>query len=444
MRILLVCEQIAPLQTIAAVRWTKIAKYLKRQHGDEVQIDVLTRKKNYDDPNSKMRLFRKDPLLESDMVNFKNYFAVPVGMGLSLGDWYKKKVVGYNRRFFTAEEFVSSSWKKTVKYRLLKMYTTYVDIVTCGTLWRSIRGKIGDYDVIISSYEPIWPFMVCRKIKSRNKKVRWIADFRNPCGREGENLWGHARWHKGYVRKHSAIADAVIRVDDYMDTCTNERAKIYMVPNGYDPNETVKPQKSDTFDFVLTGTLYGEKTDFTALYTIINQLIEEKHVDKKKIRVVYAGRTGDQAQLMAEENHADAYFVNLHELTRDGAHEVLSKASILVQLAFNEENDRCVWSGKMYDYMMSGKPIAIFVSGSVPNSYPSKYAGKLGAACYEKCRHDETYGPMVDYIKNKYDEWVRTGDVTITRDEDYVNIYSYKHIAERVWEIIESIDGKRS
>lgn len=81
MKILLVRGAIAPMQSIAAIRWTKIAKYLKKCHGEEISIDVLTNEKNYDDPDG-LTFCTKDTLLEKEMRYFDHYFAVPVDDGV--------------------------------------------------------------------------------------------------------------------------------------------------------------------------------------------------------------------------------------------------------------------------------------------------------------------------------------------------------------------------
>jgi hypothetical protein len=89
--------------------------------------------------------------------------------------------------------------------------------------------------------------------------------------------------------------------------------------------------------------------------------------------------------------------------------------------------------------MMSRKPIVYIVNGDKPYSLPSKYMERLGGVCYEEARHEETYPALKEYIKSKYDEWVRTGNVEIIQDRSYVEKYSYSTIAEQVWTIINNI-----
>ena len=70
--LLIISEYIAPVQAIASIRWTKIAKYLKRDN-EEISITVLSNEKNYDNPENLLPLCRKDSLLEQDSSIFTIY-----------------------------------------------------------------------------------------------------------------------------------------------------------------------------------------------------------------------------------------------------------------------------------------------------------------------------------------------------------------------------------
>ena len=68
-RLLIISQYIAPVRAIGSVRWTKIAKYLKKYH--DVEITVLTNKKNYSE-NGFMH-YEIDNLLKDEMTVFDEY-----------------------------------------------------------------------------------------------------------------------------------------------------------------------------------------------------------------------------------------------------------------------------------------------------------------------------------------------------------------------------------
>lgn len=439
MRILLVCEMIAPMQSIAAIRWTKIAKYLKKYHGEEISVDVLTNKKNYDDPDG-LRFCTKDTLLEKEMQYFHHYFAVPVDDRIiSLVRRYKKTISKKGNDFIHPEERLNHTCRIYFKSRIKKIYQMYYAWIVSRTLVKAMKNRAGEYDIVISSYPSIGPFMVCSKLKKGHLKLKWICDFRDICGRNNVDMDGYARWHIRYVRKHSALADAVLHVDDFIDTHTDPRVKDYTVTNGYDPEEAAAPEKPVVFDLIYTGSLYGNQESFGVVYKAINELIAEGEIDRKKVRVLYAGKAGQLAQLMAEAHGGAEYFTNLNVIPRYKVLELQSKAAILIQAAFNVEGDHCAWTGKMYEYMMSQKPIVYVVNGDIPHSFPSKYMERLGGVCYEASRHEETYPILKEYICSKYRQWEETGNVSVVQDKDYIEKYSYNKIAEQMWEIINNL-----
>lgn len=439
MKILLVCEYISPQQTIGAIRWTKIAKYLKKCHGEEISIDVLTNKKNYDSSDGSSFCTR-DASLEKEMRYFDHYFAVPVDdLVIRSRNRHRKAISRKDKDFVHPEENANHSCRIYFKSIIQMIYHTYYSWTFSRTLVRAVKSKVGEYDVIISSYGPIWPFMVCSKLKKYNPRLKWICDFRDICGRKALDVSRRNRWHINYVQKHSALADAVLHVDDFIDTHTDPRVKDYTVTNGYDPEEAAAPEKPAMFDLIYTGTLYGNLQSFGVVYKAINELISEGKIERKKVRVLYAGISGHLAQLMAEAHGGTEYFTNLNEIPRCKVHEFQRHTAILIQAAFNVEGDHCAWTGKMYEYMMSQKPIVYVVNGDIPYSFPSRYMEQLGGVCYEASRHEETYPDLKAYILSKYREWEETGNVTVVQDREYIEKYSYKVIAEQVWGILNSI-----
>ena len=384
MKILLACEMIAPVQSIAAIRWTKIAKYLKKNHGEEVSIDVLTNKKNYDNPEG-LGFCTKDTLLEKEMQYFDRYFEIPVDDRLlNLARQCKKASLKKDNDFIHPKERLYHTRVIYLKSKIKNIYQMYYAWILSRTLVKEMKNKIDEYDIVISSYPSIGSFMVCFKLKKKNLKLKWICDFRDICGRNNVDMDGYARWHIRYVRKHSALADAVSHVDDFIETHTDPKAKDYTVTNGYDPEEAGVQKNGIMFDLIYTGSLYGNQESFGVVYKVLNKLIAEGEIDRKKVRVLYAGKAGRLAQLMAEIEGGTEYFTNLNKIPRYKVLEFQRKAAILIQAAFNIEGDHCAWTGKMYEYMMAQKPIIYVVNGDVPYSFPSKYMERLGGWSYVK------------------------------------------------------------
>ncbi len=93
-KILIISEFIAPFQAIASIRWTKIAKYLKKNH--DAHISVVTIDKRYKGISLHLTQTRIDKLLKKDLIYFNNYWLVPGGK--ALGSYFKVKDLFYIKK----------------------------------------------------------------------------------------------------------------------------------------------------------------------------------------------------------------------------------------------------------------------------------------------------------------------------------------------------------
>ena len=89
MRVLIISEAIAPASAIASIRWTKIGKYLQKQH--HVEVDILTTTKRYETtPHAGSYLF--DENLEKDLIYFSKVHEIPEGLRYRLVNWLFRTV----------------------------------------------------------------------------------------------------------------------------------------------------------------------------------------------------------------------------------------------------------------------------------------------------------------------------------------------------------------
>lgn len=434
MKVLIISDAIAPQQGIGPIRWTKLAKYLKINNQDDAEVTILTYKKNYEDRSR--WCYAKDVLLEQDMQYFDFYDSVPVRVGLKITNYLKGRVIGSTNHFVSSEDTMKHGIKMKVKFTLRLLYENYYNLLLATVVWNHIKKKSGEFDFVISTYNPIWPTMVASRIKESNPGTFWLADFRDTCGRNDMDMAGYAPWHKKYTMKYCRLADAVTQVDPYIDTCTPNEVPHYIITNGYDPAEFLEPKDPVHFDLVLTGSVYGKRQDFSVVFRILNDLLDEGKIKKEDVSVIYAGRNSGEVNTIAEGCGGERWLIDKGLLPRKEARELQSTAAILIQAAYNSENDRDSWTGKMYEYMMSKKPIVYIINGDLPHSWVTGEISQIGGISYEVIRGDEMYSSLKQYIFDKYKEWKSTGKVRIQRNDEYVDNYSYMILARKIWSIL--------
>lgn len=440
MRILIISDSIAPVQEIGAIRWTKIAKYIKKNH-PEAEITVLTDQKDYEKNKRIANFKRKDPLLEKELVYFDEYWEIPHSFLLKIYYYLKgnfeKQCDDYNNSIRYSSKI---SIKKYIGQFL-------IDIKTKAIVWQmqaAIKKKATDFDVVISTFYPIWTHMVAEYVKKKNRAMIWIADFRDSYANEGEPKLIFSA-HQRFTMKHLLCADAIIRVADNISTYTPPSIPIYTISNGFDPQEKLDALAPQKFTLVFTGQLRLDLRDIGIVCRAVKELCEENLLNENDVEISYAGSHGALARIMAEKYHAEKYIRDYGVVPRVQALKMQQHAAILLQLNWNTQKEKCGWSGKVYEYMMAQKPILYVVTGDVPYSDPSKNIHHLGGCCYEQCRHEETYPQMKAYILEKYQEWKAIGNVSVQPDKEYIEQYSYPHIAERVWELIQTqMERRRS
>lgn len=430
MKILIISEYIAPLQSIASVRWTKIAKYIRAAH-PEAEITVLTDQKEFGPGGQK-----KDVLLERDMAAFHRYWQVPKGRRMKLYEALKHQNAGQVQSAEQTAYSQSPVQPALLKRELLLAVRDEKERISYSQTMAFLKDKTLDFDVIVSTYGPAWPHLVAERIKKRCPRAVWIADFRDPYAKHTDAPLAFRR-HDRFVRRHCAAADVLTKVLDSLYINEPAGARVEVVTNGYDPAERRPSLPPRRFDLVFTGTLYGEKTDLGVFFRLLRELKEEGVLDEEHARLVYAGGQGREALAMAKKQGAEAFLEDKGVLARQQAFALQQSAAVLLQTGWNEARAQCMWTGKTYEYMMTDKPIAYVVTGDMPHSLPAQNIHRLGGVCYEQCRHEETYPALKGYILEKYQEWKRTGEVTIRRDEAYVAGYSYQRIAEQVWRLME-------
>lgn len=447
MNILIISHYIAPIQAVASIRWTKITKYLKREHED-INITIVTDEKNFEDVKSGIPLSKVDPLLQEDEKNFDDVIEVPYG---KLYKIYKKLLYSYKIKKNKNIEYHKNSIqsvgvKKGFKQRIKEAESFFrVDYIENRVLARRICKGIEhpeQYDVVISTYSPAWTHLVAKKIKARNSNVMWIADFRDSYADDIADCPLAFKYHKNFVRKHCIKADVLTRINDELVLFEEKFQKTETVYNGYDLDEKTKRITPKRFSFTYTGILEGDERNFSELFHAVKELIDENIILKDDIEFSYAGTSGSVFTSQAEKYQMEQYVHDYGLLKREDAIRLQNESLFLLMANANTETLKCEWSGKMYEYMMAEKPIIYFVAGTVPYSLPSKNIDKLGGCCYEYLRHEELYPQLKNYIKSKYTEWKENGDVTLKRDAEYVEMFSYSNIAGRIWKIIED-GGKK-
>ena len=278
--------------------------------------------------------------------------------------------------------------------------------------------------------------MAARQIGETDNNLYWLADFRDVyAGNKYESERDYNR-HKKFVSQYLKNANIISKVAPDQALYENESQKIIVLPNGFDSEESITAFAPESFSFVYTGTLYEAETDLTPFFSALSELAENNRIDLDDVVIEYAGGSAEQFDQQIKDSGIKAKIINYGLLPRDKALELQQKCAVLMQASSYYDKFKPLWTGKMFEYMMMKKPI-VYSLNTTEHSRIADEMHHIGGVVYESCC-PESMEDLKDYICSKYNQWKETGNVSIEQDEDYVASFSYEHIAELVWKLINN------
>lgn len=411
-KILIISEFFAPVNRIAAVRPTKFAKYLSL---NGFQVDVLTRK---------FTNIEKDNLLEGDLK-------------------YVNKII-YNQNnkivFFLYNCF------QQVNGKLNSVFRTWTNLKICSFLGlistelldydyykQAIKSLNFSYDIVLSSYGPLSSHYIALDIKKRFPGIIWIADFRDPLL---ERLFGPLIFEK-YLKmleiKIERYADIITLVSEGCFSIISQ--KVHILPNGYDNDDyqnDITNEQIQKLSFLYTGSLYNDKrTGILIFFQIINELINDKIIDKNDIEIQYAGWSSGTFLNWTKKYTLSAITKNFGYIKRKAALTLQRNASLLLVTTWNTQKHYGILTGKFFEYLMEHKPILGFVNGEIKNSALSKIINRTNVGCcYEESAGN--YLLMKDYIKDQYVHWKKNKTTFFYPNISEIDKYNFKELTSNL------------
>ena len=457
MKILIISEYIAPVQHIAAIRWTKYAKYLAKDHGCEVT--VLTNKKCFDGSSMTKKQYKYDESLTEDLEWF-NVAYIPstlrqaIANGVfSLGYQMLNRIRSSPKSGdvdsdeANGRSFINRFVKPLLSHNIPERIFECVDWA-CGSALVAAGRKCdldyGSFQVVISSYGPRWPHDLARRIKTIYPHMKWIADFRDSVVVSDRTNTEHNRKIAGILANN---CDMVTSVSGGTIECLHLNSSIpaEVLTNGFDAPSEIGGQNGaqEKFRIVYTGTIYSDsnnRQDLTPIFEAISQLISSGVIDKTDVLVDYAGPSS-HLFLRAAESFKDVATNNHGLLSRRDAVSLQDDASILLVAACNTKTRIGVLTGKIFEYMVKPVPIVGLISGEVPDSDLKRLIDETKVGfCFEEARADCDQIALEQFISQAYRQWKQFGFVSRSEESRcLVERYSYKNLSKRLMEIINRV-----
>ena len=218
-------------------------------------------------------------------------------------------------------------------------------------------------DTIITTAPPHSIHLIGLGLKEKNPNLRWLADFRDP--------WTNIGYHKDLrltqksQQKHISLEKKVLQTaDDIIVTSFTTQEEfsqktnrpIHIITNGYDTLENPKAEVSTQFSISHIGSLLSDRNP-KVLWQVLAELVKENKEFAQDFELCLAGKVSDDIILEIEKSGLKKHLQLLGYLPHKEAIKLQQQSQILLLLEINREETQGIIPGKLFEYMVSDRPI---------------------------------------------------------------------------------------
>lgn len=227
-----------------------------------------------------------------------------------------------------------------------------------------------EIDTIITSGPPHSLHLIGLELKQK-LEVKWFADFRDP--------WTTIGYHKSLrlsnyaAQKHKALERQVLNSADTIIVTSNTTKTefqaittkpIALITNGYDTENVVKQALDVKFSLAHIGSFLSERNP-KILWECLVELLDEIPGFKSHLEIKLIGAVSQEVLETITQFKLNLYLNNIGYISHYDAIAHQFKSQVLLLIEINSEDTKSIIPGKLFEYMVSGRPIiAIGPNGS--------------------------------------------------------------------------------
>ncbi len=340
MRILIIAYYF-PLETyatMAALRPYSWAKYWSRQ-GHE--ICVITRdNKNTNNSLDNVRIEEVSYLPFSKKANSDTPEKSPSKTKLRLREILLSltKLIGTGSLLYGSNLWILPAFK-----RAIELYKTW------------------QFDVIVSTYSPPASHLVAGLLKKK-LDVFWLADYRDLWhDNHYDNTKFPFSWLEDKIENYYiSNANLLTTVSDPLNKKLVARFNkiVITIENGFDledlPQEKYNFPSDSKLRLCYTGSIYPGKQDPAILFEAITLLKEE---EKEQLEILFYGFDLTQIEALVKQDNLTDLVKLGGFISREDCLKIQATVDILIFLDWNDPHVEGILTGKIFEYMYSGRPI---------------------------------------------------------------------------------------
>lgn len=289
----------------------------------------------------------------------------------------------------------------------------------CGEVVHYLKEHVDltQFDAVYTTSGPYSTHLIGFYLQKKYQ-LPWIADYRDQwTGNPASNLQQEPETYKRYFALEQLLlhhADLNITVVDelvpiYQKDFQLPKHKITSITNGYDEADfqylNFSEQISPKFTITYSGLLYTEDRDVRPIFKALAHLIQTKKIDREAIVFLYVGAGQDLTALAKDYKLTDIIqttgYVSHHQ-----ALQYNIDSNLLLLLVGDTARVKYVYTGKIFDYLRSGKPILAIAPD------PSVVKETLDATGHGYVVQSPDMARIQEIILKEYTDWKNKSENT--------------------------------
>lgn len=448
-KVLMIPYYYPPLSGSGVFRSIKFVKYLSEMNWKPTVIstDVPPNGWNF-----------KDESMMDEIPKDVQVFRVPdnisTGRDLVINKEKANEVISYLKSIFQSDNeamnmFMSLSSTEEGMMRLFSFPCSC--LVWSWDVIKFIENNmdISEFDVIYTTSGPHSSHLIGYYLKKKYG-IPWVADYRdawtkNPYFNNDiqTNIFTRLLYRLENILLNQAdnnILYADSMANEYINEYNLNYERISSITNGYDEDDFKKlkknQNKTEKFTINYSGLLYTEQRSIEPILRAIGELINEQKIEVKKIcvRVVGQGREENNKEV-AKKYGLQNSFEQTGYITHKEALQTNLDSDLLVLLVGDEEKFKSIYTGKVFEYLRSGKPILAIApkEGEVDQALSLTGHGKT----FTSTQNSE----IKDMILTEYTNWIER-DKSVSLSSSYIKIYERRYLTMKLADIFYNVKKK--
>lgn len=220
-------------------------------------------------------------------------------------------------------------------------------------------------DAIVSTGPPHSMHLIALKLHKK-LNIPWLADFRDPW--TGIDFYHQLKLTSLADKRHRKLEKKVLSEATAVTVVSRDMANEFnaiinrnynLVTNGFDEQD-IAPLPGDQLDELFTishvGSINGSRNP-AVLWKVLSVMVSENHAFAAALRIKLVGKVDIEVLKDIESSGLSSNLIRIPYMPHQEVMLEIQKSQVLLLLINNTPNAKGILTGKIFEYLGSGRPI---------------------------------------------------------------------------------------